>query len=124
MDKSCFNEKNLIILLILLVILGEFYYNCSLNTKIMNFNLSTLLEVVNRNSGTTVDLLLSKESKVILKAGETVYTFDNEKLEDVLKDHSFNYFHRPDTAEKINEVLSKHIINQLTIERLKNGTNS
>lgn len=99
------------------------YYNCSSNTKIMNFNLSTLLEVVNRNSGTTVSLLLSKESKVMLKAGETVYTFDNEILEDVLKDYSFNYFYQPDTAEKINEVLSRHIINQLTIARLKNSTN-
>jgi hypothetical protein len=89
----------------------------------MNFNLLALLEVINRNSGTSVDLLLSKDSKVILKAGETAYTFDNEKLEDVLKDNSFNYFHQSDTIEKINEVLSKHIINQLTVEKLKNGTN-
>lgn len=89
----------------------------------MNFNLLALLEVINRHSGTPADLLLSKDSKVILKAGETVYTFDNEKLEDVLKDNSFTYFHQSDTVDKINEVLSRHIIGQLTIEKLKNGTN-
>lgn len=90
----------------------------------MNFYLLALLEVVNRNSGISADLLLSKDSKVILKSGETIYAFDNEKLEDVLKDNSFNYFHQPDTTEKINEVLSKHIINKLTVAKLKNDTNT
>lgn len=80
----------------------------------MNFNLSTLLEVINRNTDTAVDFLLTKDSKVLVKAGENGFSFDNEKLEDVLKENNFQYYHKPDTIEKINEILSKHIINQLT----------
>jgi hypothetical protein len=84
----------------------------------MNFNLSGLLKAINSKiSSPTVEAVkfyLTEDNMILAKMGEVSYYFDYKKLQMVLDGNEFNHYYKDDTQEKINELLSKHVINQLT----------
>lgn len=82
----------------------------------MDFNLTKLLKAVNTKfsypKDGAVEFLLAKEG-IIAKMGEVTYYFDHEKLQAVLDGNGFNGYYKDETQDLANEILSKHIINQL-----------
>ena len=82
----------------------------------MDFNLSKLLKAINGKfsypKDGAVEFLLAEEG-IIAKMGEVAYYFDHKKLQAVLDGNEFNGYYRDETQDLANELLSKHIINQL-----------
>ena len=87
----------------------------------MNFNLSDLQNAVNdkfeQPLNTPVKFYLTDDCYILSKFGEVAYFFNYEKLQEVLDVNGFTHYYQEKTAELINELLSKHIINQITAAR-------
>lgn len=83
----------------------------------MDFNLNTLQKAVNEKFvkplHTPVQFHLTDSGYILAKFGEVAYFFNYEKLKDVLAVNNFDHYYKEDTQYQVNELLSKHIINQL-----------
>lgn len=89
----------------------------------MDFNLSALLDATNSKFEqplhAPVKFHLTEDGWILAKMGEVAYFFNYKKLRAVLDGNNFDHYHKEDTQEKINELLSRHIINQVTAGRGK-----
>lgn len=85
--------------------------------KKMNFNLTKLLEVINTKFSHpkegAVEFLLTEHQDIVAKLDNVTYYFTYQKLQEVLYGNDFDQFFKEDTQQLINDLLSKHIINQL-----------
>lgn len=82
----------------------------------MTFNLSTIFDKVNKRVGyqdIKVEFSIDKKGWIGASMGSVTYFFDHSKLQMVLDKNDFNTYFEDESAELINELLSKHIVNQL-----------
>jgi len=87
----------------------------------MDFNLTKLLQAVNRKfshpkSG-AVEFNLIENNMILAYMGNVAYFFDYKKLQEVLDINGFDQYRKEETQDLINELLSKHIINQFGAAR-------
>jgi len=84
------------------------------NMKNIRFNLTKILNNVNKKikSYEGIELLLTDDN-ICFRTGGVVYFCDHRKFQDVLKVNEFNYSDS-DIEDLDIELLSKHIVNQLT----------
>lgn len=89
----------------------------------MNFNLSALNKSVNNKfvepENEPVEFHLIPEGDILAKFGNVVYFFTYKKLQEVLDVNEFDHYYKEDTQEQINDLLSKHIMNQINAARGK-----
>lgn len=81
----------------------------------MTFNLSTIFDKVNEKVGTQdikVEFSIDKNGYIGASMGSITYFFDHSKLQMVLDKNDFNTYFEDESAQLINELLSKHIANQ------------
>ncbi len=88
----------------------------------MDFNLTEILTVMNKkfskDSPVFAEFSLTKDEMnkdwILANLGNVAYFFDYEKLQLVLDDNKFDNYYKEETRGQINELLAKHILNQLT----------
>jgi len=94
------------------------YFKINYSTSVnMDFNLTKLLAAVNSKfshpkSG-AVEFNLTEDNMILAYMGNVAYFFDYKKLQEVLDINVFDEYRKEETQSLINELLSKHIINQL-----------
>lgn len=84
----------------------------------MDFNLTEILTAMNKkfskDSPVLAEFSLTKDNWILANLGNVAYFFNYEKLQLVLDDNNYTNYYKEETRSEINELLSKHILNQLT----------